>query len=175
MCDFRRTLNIVYYNIFRFECFTQDLVGLPISAAAEFLGLTKLYTERTSKDWEEEIQKVLNDPKGGVSLYISGILATTLVGLMLLTLLNFVCAGLKLHLDPYWMYGGMAAVVLSVAISWHLFSTDRKKYLDDFRSFALWPKARKRKSALITVAIVLTVWLAFIGSFAYYLKSLSKA
>jgi len=175
MYDLRRIVNIFYYNIFRFECVTQDLIGLPISVIAELIGLPRRYADRTGKDWEEEVQKVLNDPKGGASFYITGIHVTTLVSLVLLTLLNVLLAFLELHLDPYWLYGGFAIVSLSVLISWYMFPTDRKKYLKDFRSFDGWSKARKRYSALITFAVVLTIWLAFIGSFIYYLKSLVRA
>lgn len=175
MYNFRQTLNIFYYNIFRFECFTQDLVGLPISAVAEYIGLPRRYAERTGKDWEGEVQKVLNDPRGGVSFYISGILVTTLVYLVLFTAINLLCWSLKLPIEPHWKYGVFAAIVPSVIITWFMFPTDRKKYLKDFRSFALWSNTRKRNSALITFAIVLTTLLAFIVSFASYLQSLSES
>ncbi len=67
-------MNLFYYNIFRFQCFTQYLIAYSIYSVMKVMGLGRLMAERSEKEnWDEYLISVLNEPKGGISLYIAGI------------------------------------------------------------------------------------------------------
>jgi len=168
----QKKTNLLYYNIFRFHRYTQYLVSSVMNDFFKMLGLGNVLERRSKmKNWDEYIIQVLNDPKGGVSLYFAGGHVTILVCLSLLTSLNVFCGLFRLPFDTVWFYGMFLAVILGVAISSYVAPIDRKNYLKDFRTFESWPKARKRTSGLITLLVILMIWSAFIGSSIYYLGS----
>lgn len=173
MDNLRERINLFYYNIFKFECFTQYLIAYPIYAVIRITGLGRLAAKRIEKEnWDEYLISVLNDPKGGISLYIAGLQVGILSMLLLLTLLNVVCALLQIKDDVFWYYGMIVAAILAVAISSYIAPSDHKKYLNDFKRFELMSKAKKRKSALLTFLIVIGICSIFIGNFIFYLRSL---
>jgi hypothetical protein len=57
-------------------------------------------------------------------------------------------------------------------MSFYLAPDDPKQYLGDFKKFELRPKTEKLRSALVTLMIIIGVWLAFIGSFIFYLRAI---
>ncbi len=173
MGNLRERINLFYYNIFKFECFTQYLIAYPMYLIVKITGLGKVLAKRSGKEnWDEYIISVLNSPKGGISLHIAGLQVTVLSGLLLLSLLNVICGLLQLDLHTFWFYGGVVAVILAVVISNYAAPSDHRKYLKDFKRFESMPKAEKRKSALLTFLIVIGIWSIFIGSFIFYLRSL---
>ncbi len=91
----RRKVNLFYYNIFKFECFTQYLFAYPLYWFVKITALGKVLAKPGGKEnWDEYIKyiiSVLNSPKGGISLHIAGLQVGILSMLLLLTLLNVVC------------------------------------------------------------------------------------
>ncbi|MFN2392213.1 MAG: hypothetical protein ABR566_09610 [Pyrinomonadaceae bacterium] len=173
MGNLRERINLFYYNIFKFECFTQYLIAYPMYLIVKITGLGKVLAKRSVKEnWNEYILSILNDPKGGISLHIAGIQVGILSMLLLLTLLNVVCGSLQIKSDTFWYYGMIVAAILAVVISSYAAPSNHKKYLNDFKKFESMSKAKKRKSALLTFLIVIGIWSVFIGSFIFYLRSL---
>jgi hypothetical protein len=171
--EFRERLNLFYYNIFKFECFTQYLITYPMVLFVKIIGLGKLTARRIGKEnWDEYIFSVLNSPKGGISLHIAGLQVGILSLLLLLTLLNVGCTLLQLHLHNFWFYGMIAAVIPAVVISNYVAPNDHKKYLKDFKKFESMSKPEKLKSALLSFLIVIGILTMFVGSFIFYLRSL---
>jgi hypothetical protein len=169
----RRKVNLFYYNIFKFECFTQYLIAYPIFLVVRITGLGNLLAKRSGKEnWDEYIISVLNSPKFGVSLHIAGLQVGILSMLLLLTLLNVVCVLLQVDLHTFWYYGMIVAAILATVISYYVAPSDHKKYLGDFKQFELMSKYEKRKSALLTFVIAIGILSIFIGSFIFYLRSL---
>lgn len=172
MYNLQERINLFYYNIFKFECFTQYLIAYPVYSVVRITGLGKIMAKRSGKEWDEYIISVLNSPEGGVSLQIAGLQVGVLCLLLMLTLLNVVCILLQIKGDNFWFYGGVVAVIFSVVISYFAAPSNHKKYLKNFKRFESMSKAEKRKSALLTFLIVIGIWAIFIGSFIYYLRSL---
>src|SRR5690606_10766968 len=114
---------------------------------------------------------ILNDPKGGMSLHFTGMQITAHLTVLLITPWNIICGLMRIEIDP-WFYGCIIAVILAVVVSNYAATHDPKIYLEDFKKFESMPKAWKRKSALLTLFIVLGIWSAFILSFIYNLRSL---
>ncbi len=172
MANWRERLNLFYYNIFRFERYTQYLVCSPLYGGAKLTRLGNLMEERSGKEnWNEYLLSVLNDSKGGISLHFAGMHIALLVMLVLLTLLNVFCGLLRLSIHTFWFYGMIGACILTAIISYNAAPVDRKKYLKDFKKFESRPKSQKRQSAFITFLIIIGIWVAFITSFLYYLRS----
>ncbi len=168
-------INLLYYNIFRFECFTQYIISYPLTQIATLTGLgAMLAKKRRQQDWDAYILEVLNDPKGGVSLHIAGIQITILTLLSLLSAWNVLCAALFLDFPTIWPYGGVVSLILAVVASFYAAPNAGKKYLSDFRKFEAMPKATKRSFALLTFLTVVGIWLLFISTFIFYLRSLPR-
>lgn len=171
--NLRKYVNLFYYNIFRFERFTQYLVATPIHGVLKLAGLGEAIAKRSGKEnWEEYILSVLNDPKGGFSMNSTGNHVAILATLFLFTLLNLFCGLLRLSHDTFWFYGMIAMVIPAVLISNYAAPSNKKEYLKDFKNFESMSKAKKRKFALLTFLTVIGIWGMFIASFIYYMRSL---
>lgn len=165
-------MNLFYYNIFRFQCFTQYLMAYPYYSLIRITGLGRVMAKRMEKEnWDEYLISVLNDPKGGISRYIAGINVGIFVFLLVLTLLNIFCGLIQADFHKLWLYGMIAGGILALIISNYAAPTDPKKYLKDFKRFRLMSKAEKRQSALLTFLIVIGICSVFVGSFIFYLRS----
>jgi hypothetical protein len=112
MSNLRTTINLFYYNIFRFECFTQFLAFYPIQLVYKLTGVKKTIVKQSRKEnWDDYILSVLNDPTGGVSLQFAGMQVALLLLLFLGTLWNVFCGLLQIPLKTFWMYGGVVIMV----------------------------------------------------------------
>ena len=168
----QRKINLFYYNIFRFERFTQYLVSYPINSGIKLTGLGNAMARRSGEEnWDEHILNLLNDPKGGISLNFAGMQVTAHLTVLFLSFLNFFCGLLRLPGDTFWFYGMFPVFILALVLSYYAAPTNRKKYLKDFKEFESMPKAWKRKSALLTFLIIIGVWLTFIASFVFFLRN----
>lgn len=171
MNTWRERLNLFYYNIFRFERYTQYLISAPMHGLLKFVGLGNLMARRSGKeDWDKHILNILNDPKGGISLHIAGLQITAHLAVLLNTPWNIICGLLQIKIDP-WFYGFLVFGALAVVASNYVAPGETKIYLKDFRRFESMPKAWKRKSAALTFLIVLGIWSLFLLSFIYNLRS----
>jgi hypothetical protein len=171
----RRNINLFYYNIFRFERFTQYLISYPINGGITLIGLGDRIAKQSGKDnWDGYILGVLNDPKGGISLIYARMQVTAHLTVLFLSLLNFLCGLLRLGLHTYWIFGGIVAAVLAFILSFYMAPEAHGKYLNDFKTFESMKKAQKRKSALATFLIIVLIWSTFVGSSIYYLASITR-
>lgn len=165
----RRKLNLFYYNIFRWERYVQYLISLPIDYAIKVVGLGDVCTRsHGTKNWQGYIDDVLNDPKNGFVIYRTGAHITLLTVLVATSVANVISASLRFRTPTFWYYAVAIGTVLSVLMAiLFLAPIDTTKYLAAFRRFEAGSPAFKRKSALVTLLIVLTVWGMCIASFAY--------
>lgn len=168
----RENLNLFYYNVFRFERFTQYLISAPVLGFLRLVGLGDTMARRSGKpDWDEYILEILNNPKDGFSLISTRNHIAILLTVLALSILDIVSGLLRLGLHTFWFYGAIGAGILAFAVSYYVAPTDRNKYLKDFKRFESWPKPRKRKFAFATFLIIIGTWAVFIASSAYYLQS----
>jgi hypothetical protein len=175
MMTLRRRINLFYYNIFRFERYTQYLVCYPLYGGAKLMGLGRLISTRSGiEKWDEYLLDILNDAEGGISLHVTGIHVCLLVLLVLLTFLNVICGLFELGLQTFWFYGMVTAAIFSVAISFYAAPTDKEKYLKDFRRFESQSKSEKRKYAFVTFVIIIGIWILFVLSSIYYMRLFAR-
>ncbi len=173
MPKLREKMNLFYYNIFRFERFTQYLASVPILGFLRLVGLGDAMVSRSGKEkWDEHILEVLNDPKDGFSILSTGNHVAILSLLCALTLLNVVCTILQLEFHTFWFYGGITASILAFVGSYYFAPTNPKKYLGDFKKFESMPSAQKRLWVIATFLIIVGIWAAFVTSFIFYLDSI---
>lgn len=171
--NLRQRINLFYYNLFRFERFTQNLISYPIDCFVRFTGLGKKLAKRSGREnWDEYIRSVLNNPKGGISLNMAGnqVIAHLLV--LFITPWNIFCGLARPPHNIYWA-GWVVIGILAFSISFYIAPDDPKRYLKDFRKFESMPKVQKRNSALVTLLIVIGIWSFFVVSFIYYLRSIT--
>jgi hypothetical protein len=176
----RRALNLFYYNIFRFECYAQYVIGYPVSKLVKLVGLKENIERRArikqpTYDLDEYALSTLNDPRGGVSLLSSGMHVTVLVILALFTLLNLIGGIWRLGVPTFWTYGAIVSAVIGVVVSnFFLAPTDRTKYLKDFREFEKRSRKQKRTDALVTFVLVIGIWSVFILSSWFYFQTFRR-
>lgn len=173
MSNLQEYTNLFFYNIFRFECFTQSLVSYPINLLFRAIGFYKVAGKRTGKEnFEEYLMSVLNDPRGGISLHLAGIQVTAHLTVLLVTPWNIISGLLLLDIRTSWFYGFLVIALLAVVISFYVAPDYTKIYLKDFKRFEKLPKKKKLMSALLTFLIVVGSWSLFVGSSAFYLRAL---
>lgn len=172
MSNLRTNVNLFYYNLYRFECFTQYLISYPIMPILRATGIIRTAARRSGKEnFEEYLFGILNDPKGGISLNFAGIQVTAHLTVLLFSPWNILSGLLKIPID-IWPYGFIVTGLIAFVVSYYVAPDDNRKYLEDFRKFEKMSKARKRMYALLTFLIVIATWAIFIGSFIFMLRSL---
>lgn len=156
----KKFYNIVYFNIFRFHCFCQNWVAKPVERGGILSGY---YDNENRVDYE--INDVLNDLKGEISLFLTDRFMGVMQVAFAMIFLNLVYALLQLDFY-YWKYGliflGVVCVVASFAF--------HHEYLSDFKEFSSWSVNENRKFAVITLLVIVFNCLAFVGSCALYLS-----
>lgn len=123
-------------------------------------------------NWDEYIIKMLNDPKGGISLQIAQLHVTFLVLLILFTLLNIIGSLLQLPFEPFWLYGMVCAGIVGMPLSYYAAPIDPKNYLGHFKKFEFWSDQQKFNYAIISLATVIMVWTSYIVSLVLYFNGL---
>ncbi len=163
--------NILYFNIFRFHCFCQYWVAKPIVAFLALVGrrdgiISKYRHER--ENWDDDlIRDLLNNPNGGISLFLTDRFMGMMEAAFVATFWNLVSA--LLQLDFYtWKYGMYSLMVIAVVM---IFVSPSPEYLNDFRKFRSWSDAENRKFAIITLLVIAGIFLAFVGSLALYIPT----
>jgi hypothetical protein len=165
----KKFYNILFFNIFRFHCFCQYWVAKPIFALlnpSRFDGVLSRPLHE-GENWHDYlIDDVLNNPKGGISLFLTGRFMGVMEAALVFTLWNLLCASLRLDFY-YWKLGAyflMLASVITILISY------QPEYLNDFREFRSWSSSERRKFVLITLLVVIGICSAFVSSLAFYLS-----
>lgn len=159
--------NILYFNIFRFHCFCQYWVAKPIYAFLKPIrrgGILSGYHENENRV-DYEINDVLNNPKGGISLFLTDRFMGMMYGAFVFTFWNLACALLQLDIHT-WKYGVIFLVVAG-GVAIFVFHHD---YLSDFQEFRSWSISEKRKFTVITLLVISGIFLAFVGSLAWYIS-----
>lgn len=168
----REKLNLFYYNIFRFERYTQYLVSAPMHRFLKGIGLQETMERRTGrKDWDEHIMEVLNTPKGGFSTMSAGNHIATLTMLVAITILNLILGLLRLQSETLWLFGIVAGGIGSFALSYYIAPTNPQEYLKDFIKFESMSRSTKLRHALLTLLAVIAIGFACIASFVFYFKA----
>jgi hypothetical protein len=165
-------INLFYYNLFRFACFTESifypLVRRPLyrlgKAAAKFVG---------KKGPVEHKLKTLNNPRGGYSLDNAANYVFLHLFLLLLAPWNLICGFFRLDAEPFWALGIFAICLLVFALMAYLdIPLFKAKPVKDLERFDLMPKADKRRSALLIFLMIVVIWAAAIASFVFYLREI---
>lgn len=168
----RQILNLFYYNLFRFETYTQELVARPFYGAVNSVGLGRIIEKRSGREnWDDYVIGAMNDPKGGISMIFTGRHIAILLMLLFMTFLNVTGTVLEFYGESFWFYGMVVCCILAVLTSYYVGPTNPKKYLADFKKFEAWPVDKKRKAAGVTFLIVLGIWAGFVFSLILYLTS----
>ena len=163
----KKFYNILYFNIFRIHCFCQYWVAKPIF---EFLkpirrgGILSGYHENENKV-DYEINDVLNNPKGGISLFLTAQFMGMMQASLVFTFWNLACALLQLDFY-YWKYGAIFVGVVGVVANFAF----PHEYLSDFKTFRSWSISENRKFAIIAFLVISGICLAFVSSFALYMS-----
>ena len=166
----KRFHNILYFNIFRFHCFFQYWVAKPILAimapVARHGGVISRYRDE-HENWDDDlIRDLLNNPKGGTSLFLTDRFMGGMEAASAVTFWNLVSALLQMNFYT-WKYGMWilaAAAVVTILVS------PTPEYLNDFREFRSWSVRESRKFAVITLLVVICIFLAFVSSLAWYIS-----
>jgi len=167
--SFKKFYNILYFNIFRFHCYCQYWVAKPILAFLALVGrrdgIISRYRDE-SENWDDDlIRDVLNNPKGGISLFLTARFIGGMEAAVVFTFWNLVSA--LTQLDFYtWRYGVIFVVVVYVVTIFFF----HHEYLDDFQEFKSWSVGESRKFAIITLLVVSGICLAFVSSFVLYMS-----
>jgi hypothetical protein len=159
-------INVLYFNIFRFHCYLQSLTARPIYGFIKMIGLDRVMTRRHGTvDWDEYlIDEVLNDQKGGISLFLTERFIGVMEGAILLTFWNLVCSFLRLDFY-YWRYGVIFITVIGVVINFVI-----DPFSNDFRKFKSWSPGKARKFAIVTLLVITGIFIVCACSFAVYMS-----
>ena len=166
----KRFHNILYFNIFRFHCFCQYWIAKPILRILALVGprdgIVSRYRDKR-ENWDDDlIRDLLNNPKGGTSLFLTDRFMGGMEAASAVTFWNLVSA--LLQLDFYtWRYG---VIILVVAYAVTILVSPTPEYLNDFREFRSWSVRESRKFAVITLLVVICIFLAFVSSLAWYIS-----
>lgn len=166
--------NILYFNIFRFHCFCQYWVAKPIlgilAPVARQGGVISRYRNR-SENWEDDlIGDVLNNPKGGISLFLTDRFMGMIEAAFAFTFWNLASAIFQLDFLT-WKYGAYFLMFVAVV---SIFISPPYEYLDNFRKFRSWSMVENRKFVIITLLVVIGILLAFVGSTVFYFSVASN-
>ncbi len=166
----KRIHNIIYFNVFRFHCFGQFSVAIPIFFLVKRVGLDSLMSLKYERrDWDAYLVKVLNDPKGGISLFLTDRFMGMLYASVALTAWNLFCGLLQLEFSS-WKFG---LVLIGVVGLIAIFVIDHD-YLSDFREFESWSVNEKRKFLVITLLTVGGILYALVASLFWYFSFASR-
>lgn len=170
LIELKTLTNLFYYNIFRFERFTQDLLAYPFYKALNSVGIGSVIARRSGKaDWDVYLRNVLSDPKGGFSVISAGNHIAILCGAIALSALNFLCFLFEVKAEKIWVTGLIFAMILAFVASLYIGSSDSRRYIKDFERFEAMAMWKKRLSALATFLLILAIWFICILSFIIYL------
>lgn len=158
-------LNIVFYNLFRFEKTTQKIFTFPVQMVLRNKRIRKSYLKRGIGDPEIEVIRVLENPEVGISSIISGGHFTALFSFLIFGLMNLFLGIFKFEVR-FSLFFFVIVGVLSYLIA-YLVSFRKDMYLEYFKEFENLPENKKKKSAWMTFFIVLFLWVFGIGSFIF--------
>ena len=177
MYELQHKINLIHYNIWRFERWTRYLVFGDRR-------ITSIGNELGDHPAGKELDDCLPFAVGVVDEYslpnYSGKHFSFLVSLLLFTALDFCCALLGLNVQVLF-WGIIVSIIPTLIISNYLtpmpwkfidgVPTRKNQLLEDFKIFESMSVSDKRKSGLITFLIVIGIWTASVLSFIYYLRA----
>jgi hypothetical protein len=131
-------LNIVLYNLFRFEKATQNFISYPLIMILRNRKVKESYRKRGVVDPEKVVFKALDDPEFGVSSTLSGAHYMSLFFLLTYGIVNFVLGLLRSGIDLELPYFVLMAILSYGFPHWYSFRQNR--YLKYFKDFEKLPK-----------------------------------
>ena len=158
-------LNIVFYNLFRFERRTQKFFTYPVLLFLKNKKVRESYKKRGVINPKKEVVKALENPEVGISSILSGGHYMVLFFLLTFGIVNFVSGYLRTEFNLTLAHFA-AMAIFSYGFA-YLFSFRQDRSVDYFKEFENLPKNKKNKSAWMTFFIVLGVWTFGIGSFVF--------
>lgn len=139
-------LNMIYYQVFRWENFTQKLFNYPI-----FFFL--------KKKKKETVEKTLFDKKVGFTSIMAGMIVSGSIGLFFVFLVLSLASILQINISKI-----IFALIIIISSYIVYNSLVERKYIQYFMSFENFSKKRKNKWAVITVFyFVIMISLAVLG------------
>ncbi len=165
-------IDLFYYNLFRFACFTESIVYPLFRRPLYRLGKTAAKLVGKKGPVEHKL-KTLNNPKGGYSLANAGSYFFLQLFLLLLTPWNLICGFFRLDAETFWALG---IIVISFAVFALMGYFDipifNRKSVKDFERFDSIPKADKLRSAALTFLMIAGIWTVSIASFVFYVREI---
>lgn len=163
-------LNIVLYNLFRFEKRTQKFFTYPVLLFLKNKKVREIIKKRGVSNPEKEVVKALEDPEVGICSILARVHFIVLFFLLTFGVVNFVSGYLRsdwfLRTEFNLKLTHAAIAIFSYGFAFW-FSFRQNRYLEYFKEFEKLPKNKKMRSAWKTFFIVLGVWAFGIGSFFF--------
>ncbi len=137
-------LNMVYYQVFRWEKFTQNFFNYPF---------------RRFINKNEKVEKALFDEKTGFTSIMAGLIMSSSIALFLVFLVLTVCSFLQIGLNKI-----VFAIIIMVP-SYIIYNTlVERKYVDYFDDFKCLPRITKAKWGLLAfLYFIVMISLAILG------------
>ncbi len=161
MGSIRRQVNLIHYNIWRFERWWRYLV----------FGERRL-TTISDRDDDRELRDYVPLAVGPVDESMlpnyTGKHFGTLVFIVLLSIWNVVCGIFGVHISGRWYWGAIMAGIVAFVADLYLMP-ERHILLAEFKIFESLPASKKRISGFLTLFIVTGTWAVFFFSFWFYL------
>jgi len=164
----------IHFHVFAFNKFTQiKLFAAPIFFLLKNQYVRKSYQKRGVSDPWKTIRQVLVDPKNSIIIRISDTFMCILIILILLTLSNFLSACfntilvLQLNLFFFVVLGLIPTIFFNYYVLWR-----NNQYLVYFKNYEAASKSIRRKGALTSLIVILSIVFLLILSFSVMTTSI---
>jgi len=173
MGSIQRQVNLIHYNIWRFERWTRFLV----------FGDGRLTTIANHEEGElrDSVPLAVDPVDESMLPNYSGKHFHVLLLLLLLSIWNVVCLTFGFNFSFHvWFWGAVVCGILTFVADFYLIPIPLKPsegniLLDEFKLFESMSESKKRVSGFLTFLVVIGIWAVFVLSFVYYLRSLIAA
>lgn len=139
-------VNMMYFQVFNWEVFTQKIFNYPFK---------KYYKNK------EGIENIMFDEKGSVSLTTTTIIVSGLISLFYLFIFFMIVSILEIKVNKF-IFG----IILVLISQFTFYKLVEKKYLGYFKQFKKLPSKVIRQWSIITFLIV--IFLIFLAGFGLY-------
>lgn len=160
-----RFINLIYYNLFRFEKYTTRIINYPVTLFLRNKKVAEFYRKKGRQNPQEVLTPLMDNPDIGINNFYASAQMILLITLLNFGVINFI-SGLThvLILKSIYIIG---ILVLFAYIQAHISMFHKDKYLNYFKEFEKLSKEKKKISVLITFIIYIAVLLFHILSWVF--------
>jgi hypothetical protein len=158
-------LNLVFYNLFKFEKTTQEFFTYPILLLLRSNKAEGYFKKKGITNPEKELIKTNENPQVGISSILSGGHFIVLYFLIIFGAINFISGCFRIEFNLELTHFVIMAILSYGFAYWFSFRQDR--YLEYFKKFGKQTRRKKIVSAWMAFFIVFGIWTFCIGSFIF--------